>query len=85
MKITWKSVKRTIIALSCVLLLICIVLGLGYAGWQWDKTVVTVANRSGQAVDNVEIKLDNGGVYALGLIRPGEAHSARINIMDPRN
>ena len=32
-----------------------------------------------QAIDDVELHLDTGGLYALGRLEPGQSKSVRIN------
>lgn len=76
MKMSRKSVKRTIIGFLSLLFLL--LLGVSYVNWQWNRVIVTVVNESGQDVDAVEIKLDNGGRYALGQLRAGASYSVRV-------
>ena len=61
--------------MSVVLLLL---IGLGYASWQWGRTIITIKNDSDRAVSTVEIALDNGDRYALGHLLPGQSCSERI-------
>jgi hypothetical protein len=75
-KTTGKIVKRLAGAILSVFLLLLI--GLGYASWQWGRTTVTIKNDSDRAVSNVEIALDNGEPYALGQLLPGQSCSERI-------
>ncbi len=56
-------------------LLLLVVLGLVYASWQWNRTV---ASKSSQTVDNVEIRLDSGGPFAVGRLEPGQSKAMRI-------
>ncbi len=75
-KINRKTVKRLAVVVSSVFLLL--LLGLGYALWQRGRTIVTVENNSGKAMNDVKIALDNGDHYALGHLFPKQSCSERL-------